>query len=73
MLFFFVNFVKEINKTMRKTRYSDVVSKAEVLANDPNSYTKRGALKSKIARRLSRLTTRAVFLTQFEELETVNF
>jgi hypothetical protein len=73
MLFFFVNFVKEINKTMRKTRYSDVVSKAEVLANDPNSYTKRGSLKSKIARRLSRLTTRAVFLTQFEELETVNF
>jgi hypothetical protein len=73
MLFFFVNFVKEINKTMRKTRYSDVVSKAEVLANDPNSYIKRGALKSKIARRLSRLTTRAVFLTQFEELETVNF
>lgn len=73
MLFFFVNFVKEINKTMRKARYSDVISKAEVLANDPNSYTKRGALKSKIARRLSRLTTRAVFLTQFEELETVNF
>jgi len=58
---------------MRKTRYSDVISQAEALAIDPNSYTRRGALKSKIERRLSRLTTRAVFLTQFEELETVNF
>jgi hypothetical protein len=75
LLSLFVNFVKEINKTMRKTRYSDVVSKAEVLANDPNSYTRRGALKSKIERRINRLTTRAVYLTQFEtpELESVNF
>lgn len=64
-------FVKEINQTMRKTRYSDVVSKAEVLANDPNSYTRRGALKPKVQRRLSRMTTRIVFLTQFEQPEEI--
>jgi hypothetical protein len=75
LLSLFVNFVKEINKTMRKTRYSDVISKAEVLVNDQNNYTRRGALKSRIQRRIDRMTNRAVFLTQFEtpELESVNF
>jgi hypothetical protein len=56
---------------MRKTRYSDVVSKAEVLATDPNSYTRRGALKSRVERRINRLTNKAVFLTQFETPELV--
>ena len=75
LLSLFVNFVKEINKTMRKTRYSDVISKAEVLVNDQNNYTRRGALKSRVQRRIDRMTNRAVFLTQFEtpELESVNF
>lgn len=63
--------MKEINQTMRKIRYSDVVSKAEVLANDPNSYTRRGALKSRIERRINRLTNKAVFLTQFEQPEEI--
>lgn len=56
---------------MRKTRYSDVVSKAEVLASDPNSYTRRGALKSKVQRRIDRMTTKIVFLTQFETPEEI--
>ncbi len=58
---------------MRRKRYSDVISKAEVLANDPNSYTRRGVLKSRVERQLSRLTTRAVFLTQFELEEVINY
>lgn len=75
LLSLFVNFVKEINNTMRKKRYSDVISQAEVLVNDPNNYTRRGALKSRVQRRIDRMTNRAVFLTQFEtpELESVNF
>ena len=73
LLSLFVNFVKEINKTMRKTRYSDVISKAEVLVNDQNNYTRRGALKSRVQRRIDRMTNRAVFLTQFEIPEPVNF
>ena len=58
---------------MRRKRYSDVISQAEVLANDPNNYTRRGVLKSRVERRLSRLTTRAVFLTQFELEEVINY
>jgi hypothetical protein len=58
---------------MRKTRYSDVISKAEVLASDPNSYTRRGALKSRVERRINRLTNKAVFLTQFETPELINY
>jgi hypothetical protein len=75
-IFFFVNylfyksqsiiFVKEINQTMRKTRYSDVVSQAEVLASDPKNYTRRGVLKSKVERQLRRMTVRIVFLAQEE-------
>jgi hypothetical protein len=54
---------------MRRKRYSDVISQAEVLASDPSSYTTRGVLKSRVERRINRLTNRAVFLTQFERTE----
>lgn len=62
----FINFVIEINQTMRKTRYSDVVSQAEVLASDPQNYTRRGVLKSRVERQLRRMTVRIVILAQEE-------
>ena len=59
---------------MRKARYSVVVSQAEVLASDPSSYTTRGVLKARVERRINRLTNRAVFLAQFEEIEeSINY
>jgi hypothetical protein len=62
----FINFVEEINQTMRKTRYSEVVSQAEILASDPENYTRRGVLKSKVERQLRRMTVRIVVLAQEE-------
>jgi hypothetical protein len=62
----FINFVIGINQTMRKTRYSDVVSQAEVLASDPQNYTRRGVLKSRVERQLRRMTVRIVILAQEE-------
>jgi hypothetical protein len=51
---------------MRKTRYSEVVSQAEILASDPENYTRRGVLKSKVERQLRRMTVRIVVLAQEE-------
>jgi hypothetical protein len=56
---------------MRQKRYSDVISQAEVLATNPNSYTRRGVLKSRVERKINRLANKAVFLTQFETPELV--
>jgi hypothetical protein len=51
---------------MRKTRYSEVISQAEILASDPENYTRRGVLKSRVERQLRRMTVRIVILAQEE-------
>lgn len=51
---------------MRQKRYSEVLSQAEILVNDPNNYTRRGALKSKVERQVRGMTVRIVFLAQEE-------
>lgn len=59
---------------MRKTRYSDVLCKAEALVQDPKSLNRRGQLKPSVQRKLNRMTNRIAFLSQFEKpIEEYNF
>jgi hypothetical protein len=51
---------------MRKTRYSDVLCKAEALATDPKNLNRKGELKPSVQRKLNRMTFRIAFLSQFE-------
>lgn len=63
----FVLHLLKINNKMRKTRYSDVLCKAEAIASDPKNRTIRGRLRSSAQKKLDRMTRKIAFLTQFEK------
>jgi hypothetical protein len=52
---------------MKKQTYTDVLCKAEAIAKDPKSLKKNGRFKMPVQRRLSRLSVRIAFLSQFEK------
>jgi len=52
---------------MKKQTYIDVLCKAEAIAQDPKSLKNNGRFKMPVQRRLSRLSARIGFLSQFEK------
>lgn len=57
----------KINIKMRKIRYSDVICKAEAIANDPKNRTISGRLNSSTQKRLDKMVRKIAFLSQFEK------
>jgi hypothetical protein len=51
---------------MKRKSYSDVLCKAEAIATDPKNRCKSGRFKAPVQRKLSRLSLRIAFLSQFE-------
>lgn len=51
---------------MKTKTYSDVLCKAEAIATNPKNLRKNGRFKKPVQRRLTRLTNKIAFLSQFE-------
>ena len=52
---------------MKKKNYSFVLSKAESFITDPKNRKKSGELKSIVKKKVDKMITRIVYLSQFEE------
>jgi hypothetical protein len=52
---------------MRKQKMADVLRKAEAFAEDPNNRLITGRLTKRAERKLSEMTTKITFLSQFEK------
>jgi hypothetical protein len=52
---------------MRRQKMADAIRKAEAFAQDPNNRLITGKLTKRAERKLSQMTTKIAFLSQFEK------